>query len=86
MVKLGENGITEKDILTHDAHETNPGIHYRLAGMSLPEYPVALGVIRAIDAQTYDAAMMEQHDRVQSASKIRSVDDLLLSGSTWEVK
>jgi len=29
---------------------------------------------------------MEQHDRVQSASKIRSVDDLLLSGSTWEVK
>ncbi|HNX83286.1 MAG TPA: 2-oxoacid:ferredoxin oxidoreductase subunit beta, partial [Bacteroidales bacterium] len=86
VVKIGENGITEKDILTHDAHEPNPGIHYRLAGMSLPEYPVALGVIRAISAQTYDAAMMEQHERVQARSKIRTVDELLRSGSTWEVK
>jgi len=86
VVTIGENGFTEKDILVHDAHEPNPGIHYRLAGMTLPEYPVALGVIRAIDAQTYDAAMTEQHDRAQNASKIRSVDDLLMSGSIWEVK
>jgi 2-oxoglutarate ferredoxin oxidoreductase subunit beta len=47
---------------------------------------VALGVIRAISAQTYDAAMMEQHERVQARSKIRTVDELLRSGSTWEVK
>ena len=86
VVKIGENGITEKDILTHDAHEPNPGIHYRLAGMSLPEYPVALGVIRAINAQTYSAAMIEQHERVQAKSKIRTMDELLRSGATWEVK
>jgi len=86
VVKIGEDGITEKDILTHDAHEPNPGIHYRLAGMSLPEYPVALGVIRAISTKTYDAAMMEQHERVQARSKIRTVDELLKSGATWEVK
>jgi 2-oxoglutarate ferredoxin oxidoreductase subunit beta len=86
VVKIGEDGITEDDILTHDAHEPNPGIHYRLAGMSLPEYPVALGVIRAINAQTYSAAMIEQHERVQAKSKIRTMDDLLNSGATWEVK
>jgi len=85
-VTIGQDGVTEDDILTHDAHEPNPGIHYRLAGMSLPEYPVALGVIRAINAQTYDAAMIEQHERVQAKSSIRTVDDLLRSGSTWEVK
>lgn len=86
VVRLGEGGITEKDLLVHDAHEPNPGIHYRLAGMGYPDYPVALGVIRAINDQTYDAAMMEQHVRVQAASTIKSVDDLLMSGSTWEVK
>lgn len=86
VVRLGEGGITEKDLLVHDAHEPNPGIHYRLAGMGYPDYPVALGVIRAINDQTYDAAMLEQHIRVQAASEIKSVDDLLMSGSTWEVK
>jgi len=86
VVTIGQDGITEDDILTHDAHEPNPGIHYRLAGMGLPEYPVALGVIRAINDQTYDAAMIEQHERVQAKSGIRTVDDLLRSGSTWEVK
>jgi len=86
VVKLGEGGITEKDLLVHDAHEPNPGIHYRLAGMTYPEYPVALGVIRAINAQTYDGAMLEQHVMVQASSKIKSVDDLLMSGPTWKVK
>ena len=86
VVKLGEDGITENDILVHDIHELNPGIHYRLAGMAPPEYPVALGVIRAIDAQTYDGAMQEQHVRVQDASQIKNVDELLRSGATWEVK
>lgn len=44
--------------------------------MSLPEYPVALGVIRAINAQTHDAVMIEQHERVQAKSRIRTVDEL----------
>ncbi|MRR18771.1 2-oxoacid:ferredoxin oxidoreductase subunit beta [bacterium] len=86
VVRLGEGGITEKDLLVHDAHEPNPGIHYRLAGMTYPEYPVALGVIRAIKDQTYDGAMLEQHERVKASSDIKSVDDLLMSGSTWKVK
>jgi 2-oxoglutarate ferredoxin oxidoreductase subunit beta len=86
VVRLGEGGITEKDLLVHDAHEPNPGIHYRLAGMTYPDYPVAMGVIRAINDQTYDGAMLEQHVRVQAASEIKSVDDLLMSGSTWKVK
>lgn len=85
VVKLGENGITEKDLLVHDAHEPNPGIHYMLAGMSYPEYPVALGIIRAVETQTYDSAMIAQHVAIQAKSKIKCVDDLLREGSTWEV-
>lgn len=85
VVKLGENGITEKDLLVHDAHEPNPGIHYMLAGMKYPDYPVALGIIRAVENQTYDGAMIAQHVAIQAKSKIKCVDDLLRDGSTWEV-
>ncbi len=44
VVRLGEDNITEKDLLVHDATEPNPGIHYMLSNMKYPDYPVALGV------------------------------------------
>jgi 2-oxoglutarate ferredoxin oxidoreductase subunit beta len=85
-VKIGENGITEKDILIHDALEPNPGIQYMLANMKHPEYPVALGVIRSVDGPTYERSVEEQIDAIQKAAKIKCMDDLLMSGSTWEVE
>ena len=44
VVTIGENGITEDDILVHDAHSENVGIHMMLADMKYPDFPVALGV------------------------------------------
>jgi len=82
---LGEDGITEKDILVHDALEPNPGIQYMLANMRYPEYPVALGVIRAVPGPTYEKLVEEQIENVQSTAKIKCMDDLLTSGSTWVV-
>lgn len=86
VVSLGENGVTEQDILVHDAHEPNPGIHYMLANMNYPEYPVALGIIRAVHAETYEKALEDQISGIRQSSKIKCVDDLLMSGSTWEVE
>lgn len=85
VVTLGENNMTENDILIHDAHESNPGIHYMLANMKYPEYPVALGIIRAVKGETYDKAVTDQLAEIKKISKIKCVDDLLASGSTWEV-
>lgn len=85
VVKIGENGITEKDILVHNATEPNPGIHMMLVNMSYPEYPVALGVIRAVAAPVYDQMVHQQIEQVQAKSKIKCMDDVLNSGSTWEV-
>jgi len=86
VVKIGENGISESDLLVHDAHESNPGIQYMLANMRYPEYPVALGVIRDVSWHTYDEAVSEQIKAVKSASKIKCMDDLLNSGSVWDVE
>lgn len=86
VVTIGENGVTEDDILVHDAHCVNPGIHMLLADMKYPDFPVALGVIRNVEDVTYDAKVQEQLENVKSKSPIHCVDDLLRSGSTWEVK
>jgi 2-oxoglutarate ferredoxin oxidoreductase subunit beta len=86
VVTLGENGITEKNLLVHDASEPNPGIQYMLANMRYPEYPVALGVIRSVDGHTYESDVEEQIKGIQKDSKIKCMDDLLLSGSTWKVE
>lgn len=85
VVNLGENGITEKNILVHDALEPNPGIQYMLANMRYPEYPVALGVIRSVEGTTYERLVEDQIAEVRSKAKIKCMDDLLQSGSTWEV-
>ncbi len=85
VVKLG-NGITEKDILVHDCEENNPGIHTMLANMRYPGYPVALGVIRCVSSPTYDMSVKSQIVKVQKDSKIKNVDSLLRTGSTWESK
>lgn len=85
VVKIGENGITVDKLLVHDAHESNPGIHYMLANMKYPEYPVALGVIRAVPSFTYDEAVTQQIENIKKTATIKNMDDLLNSGSTWEV-
>jgi 2-oxoglutarate ferredoxin oxidoreductase subunit beta len=72
--------------MVHDASEPNPGIQYMLANMRYPEYPVALGVIRSVAGNTYEADVQEQIKSIQEDSKIKCMDDLLLSGSTWKVE
>ena len=87
VVLLGENGITVKDLLVHDAHTEFAGIHLLLANMDYPKYPVALGVIRACEApRSYDVKMTDQIEAIHEKSKIHNIHDLMFSGSTWEVK
>ena len=86
VVKIGENGITEKDILVHDATEVDPTLHMAIINMNLPEFPVALGVIRAVPAPVYDIEMEAQIKYVQQKRKVKCADDLFNSGNTWKVE
>ena len=86
VAKIGEGGVTEEDILIHNAHEPNPGVHMMLVNMSHPMYPVALGVIRNVPDTTYDDNVCAQVDNVKSKRSVNNVDELLHSGNTWEIK
>lgn len=84
-VTIGENGITEKDILVHDAKCPDPTLHFKLGNMK-GDLPVALGVIRNVDALVYDEAVEKQISDVQKKLPSRTLDEYLHTLDTWEIK
>ena len=85
VVTIGENGITEDDILTHDSKDKDGTMHFLLSRMSLPEYPVAMGVIRSVDAAVYNEQLDKQLADAKATSKIQCMNDLVNSGETFEL-
>ena len=86
VVTIGENNVTEKDILIHDKKEQDPTLHAMLARMRPPEFPAALGIIRAVRRQTFDEGLLNQLEYEKENAKFKTVDELLKSGETWEVQ
>ena len=86
VVKIGENGITEKDILVHDAHCEDNTLQLKLALMEGPDFPIALGVIRDVEAPTYNDAVEAQIAEVSEKKKYHNFQELLMTNDTWEVK
>ena len=86
VVKIGENGITEKDILVHDAHCEDNTLQLKLAMMDNEHgFPIALGVIRDVEAPTYDEAVHKQIEEVKAQKKYHNFMELLETNDTWEV-
>lgn len=86
VVRIEENGINKNDLLVHDVHNADDTTHYMLARMSLPEFPVAMGVIRDCMSTVYETLLYEQLKQAKKKSKIKTVDDLLHCGNVFEVK
>jgi 2-oxoglutarate ferredoxin oxidoreductase subunit beta len=84
-VTIGENGYALDDILVHDEKVPDDTIHYMLARMTLPELPVAMGVIRACGSMVYESVLFEQVEDARKNTKIKTVNELLRSGNTFQV-
>ena len=86
VVNIGEGGITEKDILIHNAEDPDTSMHIELANMEYPNYPVALGVIRSVKERTYDKCFEKKLNDVRGKSKVSTFREFVESGNVWEVK
>ena len=86
VVTIGENGFSENDILVHDMECQDNTLHYMLARMSLPDFPVALGVIRSAAGPVYESLLYDQISSIKKESSLKTVNDLLCSGNVFEVK
>lgn len=85
VVTIGENNITENDILIHDATTTDYSLQMKLALMEGPKMPIALGIIRDVEEETFEEAMEGQIKRVQSSSSVKTFDDLIAQCEQWEI-
>ena len=86
VVTIGEDGYTLDDVLTHDAHCQSNFLHQQLALMDGHDLPLALGVIRDVEALTYNDEVEKQVEAVVAKKNYTCLRDMILDGETWEVK
>lgn len=85
-VTIGEDGYTIDDVLTHDAHCQSNFLHQQLAMMDGKSLPLAIGVIRDVDAPVYEEEVDKQTHNVEERKHLGSLRDMIMAGETWEVK
>ncbi|RUA09130.1 MAG: 2-oxoacid:ferredoxin oxidoreductase subunit beta [Flavobacteriia bacterium] len=83
VVTIGEDGVTEDDILVHDAKESDSTMHHMLVKL---KYPLVTGIIRSVDEMTFEEREAQLTEEVKAKSSCVKVDDLFFSGETYEVK
>jgi 2-oxoglutarate ferredoxin oxidoreductase subunit beta len=83
VVTIGENGITQEDLLVHDAKEEDPTLHQMLMRL---KYPMVTGIIRSYDDETFEKREKEQTAQVKANSNFEKTDDLFFSGDIYTVK
>lgn len=85
-VTVGQDGYTLDDVLVHDAHTESNFLHQQLAMMDGTDLPLAIGVIRDVDAPVYNEEVDAQVEQVRAAHGFDSLRAMILAGETWEVK
>jgi 2-oxoglutarate ferredoxin oxidoreductase subunit beta len=85
VVTIGENGITEADLLVHDVNLADPSVAFMLARMEQPLFPQPVGIFRAVQRSTYEDLMKDQIDTAIAKSGPGDLAKLINSGETWVV-
>jgi 2-oxoglutarate ferredoxin oxidoreductase subunit beta len=80
---IGKDGITEEDILIHDAQEKDPTLHQMLVRL---EYPLVTGIIRSVEDITFEEREEELTEKVKANSNFIKTKDLFFSGEIYEIK
>jgi len=82
VVTIGENGVTEDDIVRHDA--SDPSMAYLVSNLDFPDFPVPVGIFLDRKRPTYEQLLEEQ---VKSARSKNTPDlqQLLTGDNIWTV-
>lgn len=85
-VEIGKDGYTIDDVLVHDAHTPSNFLHQQLAMMDGHDLPLAIGVIRDVEAPAYDEEVSKQVETVRARKGFTTLRDMILAGDTWTVE
>lgn len=86
IVTIGENGITEADLLVHNSTQTGSLYTSILSMLDYPDFPVPMGVIRSIQLPSYTDTLAAQRKSAVQASGRGNLSSLLQGKEYWEVK
>jgi 2-oxoglutarate ferredoxin oxidoreductase subunit beta len=86
VVTIGHDGIAESDLLVHDEAAEEPYLALMLSRMFWPDYPVPVGVLRAVPRPTHDELIGQQISAAIAARGEGSLEEALASGETWTVE
>jgi 2-oxoglutarate ferredoxin oxidoreductase subunit beta len=85
VVQLGD-GITEADLLVHDAHAEDASLAYLLSRMEPPDFPVPVGVFRSVVRPTLAEQLDAQHSKATARLGPGDLRALFLDSDTWVVE
>ncbi len=85
VVTLGD-GVTEEDVVVHDARDPNPTLAFALSRLEPPEFPVPIGVFRDVTLPSLERNIWDQVKRVREERGEGDLKALLDAGEVWEVK
>ena len=85
VVSLGD-GVSEDDLLVHEEHAEDPYLALMLSRMWWPEFPVPVGVLRAVTRPTHDELLTGQIDSAVASRGEGDLARVLKSGETWTVE
>ncbi|HSH00064.1 MAG TPA: 2-oxoacid:ferredoxin oxidoreductase subunit beta [candidate division Zixibacteria bacterium] len=84
VVTLGADGVSESDLLTHDAHNPDSTLAYQLSQLEFPEMPYPLGIFRQVDAPVYESDVHIQEHQVEEKIGHGELYRLFHQGETWQ--
>jgi 2-oxoglutarate/2-oxoacid ferredoxin oxidoreductase subunit beta len=84
VVRLGD-GVTEADLLVHDAHAEDPTLAWMLSRMEPPHFPVPLGVFRSVQKPPYSELVLRQNQEAVAKRGKGDLTKLFMDADTWVV-
>ncbi|MBL4699612.1 MAG: 2-oxoacid:ferredoxin oxidoreductase subunit beta [Phycisphaerales bacterium] len=85
VVVIGENGVSEADLLVHD--ETDRFLANMYAQMAHPEFPEPMGILYADPTKpTYNDLLYQQLEEAKNKPNQQSLQDLVTGNDSWVVE
>ena len=86
IVKIGENAVTEDNIIMHDQHNPDATYAYMLSQMAHPQYPTPIGIFRAVEGRVPYNELLNEQIKTSILRRGRGrLQELLQGPSYWEV-
>ncbi len=86
IVELGDKDPLEAGILVHNSGTKSTILTSLLAGLTYPEFPTPIGVLRQVEKPTYETQINDQVEAAMAKSEgKRDLQQLITGNNTWTV-